>query len=141
MPKIRKSTSLKFAAVAIGVAGIVGLTISSASSLNLAGGTVAAASTTVAGCQPDPGTPITVTFGTTYTPAASGYTVTSVKLAAVDTACVGQNIKVTLQTGTAGSSLVELSGVATAGSNTLTVPAGTTIAATSVTGTSVVIYN
>ncbi|MDQ1579302.1 MAG: hypothetical protein QOD05_77, partial [Microbacteriaceae bacterium] len=38
MRRNRKSTSLKFAAVAIGVAGIVGLTISSAASLNLSGG-------------------------------------------------------------------------------------------------------
>jgi hypothetical protein len=137
MPRIRKSTSLKFAAVAIGVAGIVGLTISSAASLNLSGGSVGAGTSVVASCQPA-GTPITVTFVNAYSPSAPGYTVTSVKLGAVDAACAGQQLKVTL-TGAANASLVEVTGVVVAGTNTLAV-AGT-IAATSVVGTSVVIYN
>jgi hypothetical protein len=137
MPRMRKSTSLKFAAVAIDVAGIVGLTISSAASLSLSGGSVGAGSSVVAACQPS-GTPITVTFTNAYSSSAPGYTVTSVKLGAVDAACVGQQVKVTL-TGASSTSLVEVTGVAVAGTTTLAVPG--TIAATSVIGTSVVVYN
>ncbi|MDQ1608136.1 MAG: hypothetical protein QOE16_868 [Microbacteriaceae bacterium] len=142
MPKIRKSTSLKFAAVAIGVAGIVGLTISSASSLNLAGGTVQAGATTAASCQTSQAK---VTFGTTFAPSTTtpGYNVTSVTINSVDALCVGQQIKVTL-TDSSGNTLGEISSGttgATAGANTLNVPTGTVIPAAAVTGTSVVIYN
>ncbi len=138
MPKIRKSTSLKAAAVALGVAGIVGLTISSAASLNLAGGSVGAGTSVVAACQPA-ATPITVSFTTAYSAAApAGYTVTAVKLGAVDAACAGKSISVTLQ-GAANASLVEVTGTAAAGTVTIAVPG--TIAATSVVGTAVVIYN
>jgi hypothetical protein len=137
MPKIRKSTSLKAAAVALGVAGIVGLTISSAASLNLAGGSVGAGTSVVAACQPA-ATPITVGFTTAYSATAPGYTVTSVKLGAIDAACAGKSINVTLQ-GASNASLVEVTGTAAAGTVTITVPG--TIAATSVVGTAVVIYN
>jgi hypothetical protein len=142
MPRIRKSTSLKFAAVAIGVAGIVGLTISSAASLNLSGGSVGAGVNVVASCQPTATGAITVSFSNTYsatTPA--GYNVTSVSLGNVDAACVGEKLKVTL-TGASSASLVELTlASAVAGTNTLTVPVGTTVLATAVVGTSVVLYN
>ncbi|HEV7567643.1 MAG: hypothetical protein JWP70_2210 [Leifsonia sp.] len=141
MPRIRKSTSLKFAAVAIGVAGIVGLTISSAASLNLSGGSVGAGSSVVASCQTSG--PIGVTFTNVYTPAVSGYTVTSVKLSGVDAACLGQQLKVSL-TATGGTSLIEVTGpgaggTAVTGLNTITVTGN--ILATAVVGTSVVIYN
>jgi hypothetical protein len=141
MPKIRKSTSLKFAAVAIGVAGIVGLTISSASSLNLAGGTVGAAASVVASCQSAAAGAITVNFDNTFsatTPGGAGYSVTQVSLGNVDTNCNGQKVKVTL-TNASGASLGEFTG--TVGTtNSFTATAGT-ISAASVVGTSVVIYN
>ena len=137
MPMLRKSTSLKAAAVALGVAGIVGLTISSAASLNLSGGSVGAGTSIVAACQPA-ATPITVSFVNTYSASVPGYTVTSVKLGAIDAACAGQQLKVTLS-GAANASLVEVTGVAAAGTVTLAVPGA--IAATAVTGASVVIYN
>jgi hypothetical protein len=147
MPKIRKSTSLKFAAVAIGVAGIVGLTISSASSLNLAGGTVAAATTTVASCQTSTTGQVTVNFGNTYSTATpAGYNVTSIALGNVDPGCKGQLIKVTLTA--AGTVLGEFVGtvpttVTAPASVTLTPSASNTgtIPAATVDGTAVVIYN
>lgn len=137
MPRISKSTSLKTAAIALGVAGIVGLTISSAASLNLSGGSVGAGTSVVAACQPT-ATPITVSFVNTYSASAPGYAVTSVKLGAIDAACAGQQLKVTL-TGASNASLVELTGTAAAG--TVTLPVTGSIAATSVVGTAVVIYN
>ncbi|MDQ1583654.1 MAG: hypothetical protein QOF36_1708 [Microbacteriaceae bacterium] len=146
MPKIRRSTSLKFAAVAIGVAGIVGLTISSASSLNLAGGTVAAAATTVASCQLTG--QVSVNFDTTYSAALTtpGYAVTSVTVGNIDPNCKGQNVKVTLTA--SGTAIGEFTGAvpagATARSTVALVPTSSTtaaISATSVDGTSVVIYN
>jgi FlaG/FlaF family flagellin (archaellin) len=78
-----------------------------------------------------------------YTPAVSGYTVTSVKLSGVDAACLGQQLKVSL-TATGGTSLIEVTGpgaggTAVTGLNTITVTGN--ILATAVVGTSVVIYN
>ncbi|MDQ1575815.1 MAG: hypothetical protein QOH55_965 [Microbacteriaceae bacterium] len=151
MPKIRKSTSLKFAAVAIGVAGIVGLTISSASSLNLAGGTVAANATSLASCQSTTSA-ATVNFGTTYS--TTGYNVTTVALGNVDPNCHDEQIKVTLSDAS-GNSLGEFTGTVPAVTNPATAPFFTTITltrntATAPTGTisaltvansSVVIYN
>ena len=140
MPKLRRSTTLKAAAVALGVAGIVGLTISSAASLNLGGGSVGAGTSVVAACQPA-ATPITVGFTTAYSATApAGYTVTAVKLGAIDPACAGKSINVTLQ-GASSASLVEVTGTAAAGTVTLAIPGATTVTATSVVGTAVVIYN
>jgi hypothetical protein len=141
MPRIRKSTSLKFAAVAIGVAGIVGLTISSAASLNLAGGSVGAGTSTITSCQPAlPAPAISVTFTNAYSSSAPGpgYAVTKVTLGNVNAACAGQQVKVTL-TDSAGVSLGEVTGVAATGTNVLTL--STPVLATSVVGTQVVIYN
>ena len=137
MPKISKSTSLKAAAVALGVAGIVGLTISSAASLGVGTGSVGAGTSVVAACQPS-GTPITVSFTTAYAAATPGYTVTSIKLGAVDVACNGKSISVTLQ-GAANASLVEVTGTAATGTTTLVVPGA--ISASAVVGTAVVVYN
>ena len=145
MPKIRKSTTLKAAAVALGVAGIVGLTVSSAASLNLSGGTIGAGTTVVAACQPA-ATPITVNFTSVYSASPTpGYTVASVNLGAIAAACQGQSLKVTLAN-SSNTQLIELTGsVPTTGSGpftvSLTVPAGTPIPATSVVATSVVLYN
>ena len=80
-PKIRKSTSLKAAAVALGVAGIVGLTISSAASLNLAGG-IRRRRHERRRCVPARRIPITVSFDHHLLGDAPGYTVTGVKLGA-----------------------------------------------------------
>ena len=137
MPKNRKSTSLKLAAVALGVAGLVGLTISSAASLNLTGGTIGAGSTVVAACQTSP-TPITVSFVNSYSATTPGYTITGVKLSSLDTACAGQNVKITLE-GASNASLGEITGTAVAGANTFTL--STPISAASVVGSAVAIYN
>lgn len=137
MPKLSKSTSLKAAAVALGVAGIVGLTISSAASLGVGTGSIGAGTSVVAACQPT-GTPITVSFTTAYSATAPGYTVTQVKLGAVDAACNGKSINVTLQ-GAANASLVEVTGTAATGITTLIIPGA--ISANAVVGTAVVVYN
>ncbi len=136
--KINRKTSLKIAALGFGVAGIAGIAISSAASLSLGTGALGAGNVVVASCQPG-ATPITVGFTNTYAAATPGYTVSAVRLGAVDAACVGQQVKVTLS-GAAGASLVEATGtVAAAGVVTINVPG--TIAASGVTGTAVSIYN
>jgi hypothetical protein len=149
MPKVRKSTTLKFAAVALGVAGIVGLTISSAASLNLTGGSVGASSSVVAACQtsttgtPPTLTPITVSVNTGYDATLGGYIVTNVALGAVDAACAGENVKVTLS-GASNAKLGEWTGIAAAGSATTLTLVGTPtplVSAKDVSGTAVVIYN
>ncbi len=138
MSKIRKSTSLKIAAVALGVAGIVGLTISSAASLGVGAGSLGAGTSVVAACQPA-AAPISVGFTTTYSATApAGYTVTAIKLSAIDAACNGKSISVTLQ-GAANASIVEVTGIAAAGTVTLTVPGA--VSANAVVGTAVVVYN
>lgn len=137
MPKSRKSTSLKIAAIALGVAGLVGLTVSSAASLNLTGGTIGAGSTVVAACQASADT-IGVSYVNAYSATAPGYTITSVKLSNVDAACAGQNVKIDL-TGASNVSLGEVTGTAATGTNTFTLT--TPISATSVVGTAVAIYN
>ncbi len=136
--KLNKKTGLKAAALGLGIVGMSGIAVSSAASLSLGTGALGAGNVVVASCQPV-GTPITISYTNTYSASLPGYTVSQVKLGAVDAACVGQQLKVTL-TGASNASLVEITGtVAAAGLQTLTVTGS--IAANAVTGTSVVIFN
>lgn len=86
----------KTAAIALGVVGILGLSIAAAAQLNLGTSTLGAGTTVVASCQPE-GTPIGVAFESTFAPGAdAGYKASSLNLTSIDAACEGLNYKVTL---------------------------------------------
>ncbi len=136
--KINKKIGLKIAALGFGVTGIAGIAISSAASLSMGTGALGAGNVAVASCQPS-GTPIPVTYTTTYVAASSSYTVSAIKLGAVNAACIGQQVKATLS-GASNASIAEVTGTVTA-AGTLTIAVPGSIAANSVTGTAVAIYN
>ena len=89
----------KSAAVALAVLGVAGLSLASASTLDLTGGTLQAGVTDLTNCQT---APIAVGFGQ---PALSGgvYKVSTVTLSSVDAACKGKNVRVTLLNATGGT--------------------------------------
>lgn len=85
----------KTAAIALGVVGILGLSIASAAQLNLGTSTLGAGTTVVASCQGD--TPIGIAFENTFASGAdAGYKASSVNLTSIDAACEGLTYKVTL---------------------------------------------
>ena len=120
MLKVSAFATLKVTAVALGVAGVVGLTISGAAAFGVGTGSLGAGTTVVAACQPA-GTPIAVSFSTTDNPTKPGYTLSRITLAGIDAACNGKPISVTLA-GTSNAELVEFTGTAATGSVRLTVP-------------------
>ena len=84
----------KSAAIALAVIGIAGLSLASASTLDLTGGALQAGVTSLNGCQPETDA-VTVGFGA---PSFAGgeYGVSSVVLKGIDAACKGSTVKVTL---------------------------------------------
>lgn len=128
----------KVAAISLAVLGVAGLSLASAATLNLNGGTLAANTVVVASCQPT-ATAIKVGFGNTFKSSAStpGYDVSGVSLSAVDAACAGKSVKADL-IDAAGVSLGQVTGTATTGTTTLSAPAAG-VSATAVAKISVVI--
>ncbi|MCV2395065.1 hypothetical protein OEB99_12170 [Actinotalea sp. M2MS4P-6] len=83
----------KSAAIALAVLGVAGLSLASASTLDLTGGTVQAGVTDLTDCQTSGD--ITIGFGTPGF-AGGSYGVSSVVLQDVDAACAGKAVRVTL---------------------------------------------
>lgn len=136
----KRSTTRKAAAIGLAVVGIAGLTLASAAQLNLGASTLGAATSVVASCQPaSPAAPITVsytnTFAATPTP---GYKVSAVGLKAVDAACAGKAVKVSLL-GAGDAVLAEVTGTAAAGTATVLTAPPAGIGADSVVKVAVVI--
>ncbi|MFS0701830.1 hypothetical protein AB6N24_17800 [Cellulomonas sp. 179-A 4D5 NHS] len=120
----KSSNRRKFAAVALAVLGVSGLSLASAATLNLSGSTLAANTATVASCQPT-ATPITASFTTSFTATpAPSYKVASVALKSVDAGCAAKAVRVTLL-GASDAILGEVTGAATTGTTTFaSIPAG-----------------
>ena len=127
------SARRKSAAIALAVVGIAGLSLASAAQLNVGTGSLGATSEIVESCQPA-NTPITLGFTNAY--ASGGYRTSAVSLKAVDAACAGLAVRITVSDA-AGASLGEVVGVAAVGTTSYTLPA--TVGAATIEGVSVVI--
>ncbi len=89
----KKKNSRKALAVALGIMGVAGLSVASASTLNLtAGNEVAIGTDTFAECDTDG-----VDVNYTYYDNAGSYEIDTVYITAIDTACNGQDIQFDLQ--------------------------------------------
>lgn len=122
----KSSTTRKGLAIGLAAIGIAGLSLASAAQLNLTGGQLQAGTVAVQSCQT---AAIPVTFTSIYTVASSGYTVSTVRLSAVEAGCVGKPVKANLLR-TDGTILgVELTTTAVLTVTSFTVPAGTVLAA------------
>ena len=115
------SNRRKSAAVALAILGVAGLSLASASQLNLTSTTVQAGSVVVADCQPT-STPIAVTYTTSFT--SPDYKVATVKLAGIDAACNGKALEVKVLDSTGAALATMTSASVTSGTMTLT-PAAT----------------
>jgi hypothetical protein len=93
----KKKNSRKALAVALGIMGVAGLSVASASTLNVtAGNEVGIGVDDFANCQG--ATPITVDYNYAVNPdTASGYGVTTVVVTGIATACEDENITLTLE--------------------------------------------
>jgi hypothetical protein len=130
-----KKTHRKVVAVALGVLGVSGLSLASASTLNVnAGSNIQAGVDTVAACQGT--TPVAATFGVP-TLTSGAYKTTGVTLSGIVTACAGKSLKVAFldSTGTVSveSTVVTLpsTGSPTLAAQVVTVGAGMDSAALS----------
>jgi len=133
----------KSAALALVVLGVAGLSLASASVLNLTAGTLQAGTQDLTDCQPV-ATPVVVGFGApTFAAGVAGkYTVNSVNLTALNAACSGKNYSVTLldAAGDAIGTTTTVNAVmVTAGAASIALP--TAVAAQAIEGVAVVISN
>ena len=95
MTSAKTHKTRKTAALALAFVGVAGLSVASAAQLNLGTGSLGAGTTVVASCQG--GTPIDVSFDSTFTPGAGAeYKATNLALDSIETACEGLDYKVTL---------------------------------------------
>ncbi|MCB2177264.1 MAG: hypothetical protein KQH57_15750 [Actinomycetales bacterium] len=126
----------KSAAIALAVIGIAGLSLASASQLDLTGGTLQAGTTDLTDCQPS-GTPVVAEMSAGTFVAGTGYEAGDVSLTGIAAACTGKQIEaVLLDAG--GNALTTSASAAIGGASaTVSVPAG--ISAGSVEGIAVVI--
>jgi hypothetical protein len=115
---------------------LFGATQAFAATLNTGSGALGAGNAAVAACQAS-GAP-TGAYTVAYDPALAGYAVATVTVTNLDAGCAGKAVSLTL-TGTGGSSLGTLTGVAPAGGGSLALTPGAHVAAASVTGVSVAI--
>lgn len=132
----------KSAAVALAVLGVAGLSLASASTLSLTGGTLQAGVTDLTNCQPA-ATKVVVGFGTPALGSNGIYNVADVKLSNVDAACAGKAVKITLLSGTAPSYTqvgTEITGTLDA-TGAFSKTLGGSVAASSVSGAAVVFSN
>ena len=121
-----------FFAVTVGLIVTVAIAASAASLGGLTSTSLGANDTVVAACDTDG---VSIDYVTTYNATSRSYDVSSIDVAALDLACAGQQIKVSLANAT--TSLVEVTGVVAAPSTTLAVP--TSVSAENVARASVVI--
>lgn len=132
MSKNRRKT----AAIALAVIGIAGLSLASASQLDLTGGTLQAGTTDLTDCQPS-GTPVVAEMSAGTFVAGSGYEASDVSLTGIDGACSGKQIEAVLLD-SAGDALTTSAAATIAGTSaSVSVPTGTS--AVSVEGIAVVI--
>ena len=129
-----KKTHRKVVAVALGVLGVAGLSLASASTLNVnTGSNIQAGVATIAACQGT--TAVAATFGAPVLTAGT-YTTPSVTLSGILTACAGKSMKVAFVDGagvSVESSVVTLpaTGTGTLAAQTVVVGAGMDSAALS----------
>ncbi len=126
----------KSAAIALAVIGIAGLSLASASQLDLSGGTLQAGTTDLTDCQPV-GTPVVAEMSAGAFVDGTGYEASDVSLTGIDGSCDGKQIEaVLLDSG--GNALTTSASAAISGTSaSVSVPTG--IAAVSVEGIAVVI--
>lgn len=128
----------KTAALALGVVGVAGLSIAAAAQLNLGTGSLGAGTTVIASCQPE-GTPIGVSFESTFAPGSDpGYKATSLNLDSIAPACSGLDYKVTLTD--ASGAVLGSEATGTVSGTSITVPL-TDVPAEDVTNVAVVIHS
>lgn len=132
MAKNRRKT----AAIALAVIGIAGLSLASASQLDLTGGTLQAGTTDLTDCQPA-GTPVVAEMSAGAFVAGTGYEASNVSLTGIDAACSGKQIEAVLLDGSGAALTSSVSATIGGTSASVTVPAGTS--AESVGGIAVVI--
>ncbi|WP_062136253.1 hypothetical protein [Demequina aestuarii] len=106
----KKHNKRKFAAVALALVGVAGLSVASAATLTVdAGDEVAIGTDTFAACDTDG-----VTVDYTYAPVGSAFQIADLSVGAIDTDCNGEDIQVVLSS-SAGTELATVSGDVAAG--------------------------
>ncbi|MCL3861509.1 hypothetical protein [Actinotalea sp. K2] len=105
------STRRKSAALALAVVGVAGLTLASAAQLNVNSASLGAGTDIVAACDDDG---IDVTFTNGYSADEATYLTSAVTLGDVATACVGNDLRITLADAD-GASLAEITTTVAAG--------------------------
>ena len=126
----------KSAAVALAVIGIAGLSLASASQLDLTGGTLQAGTTDLTDCQPS-GTPVVAEMSAGTFVAGTGYEASNVSLTGIDGACTGKQIEAVLLDNGGNALGTSVSAAISGTSASVSAPAG--VAAESVEGIAVVI--
>jgi hypothetical protein len=106
-----------------------------AASLNLTSDSLGAGTATVAACQTET---LDATYATSYSASAPGYTVGTVTITGLTSACYGMAYRITLS-GAAGASLGEVTGTTPSTGTSFSATFSPAVPAASVTGISVVI--
>lgn len=134
-------TRRRFAAVALGIVGVAGLGLASASQVTIGSGTLGVGTAMVASCQG--AAPITVSFTSAWTPtpAPAAYRATQVTLSGVAAACGGSAYKIRILdgAGNAVTGLGDLTGTVPSGGGVVTSGTFTATPVTSIASVAVVI--
>jgi hypothetical protein len=124
--RTRRLAARAVVAAALGVVGVVGLSVASASQLTLTSASMQAGVVAVTGCQTGD---VTVAYTYAYDAGTTSYRVATVALQGIATGCQSKAVRVTL-VAASGASLVELTGTAAASATTtLTAPASPVVRA------------
>ncbi|MDN4480124.1 hypothetical protein [Demequina muriae] len=114
----KKHNKRKFAALALALVGVAGLSVASAATLTVdAANEVAIGTDTFAACDTDG-----VTVDYTYAQVGTDFEIADLTVGAIDTGCNGEPISVVLEN-TAGTELASVSGSVAAGAYTADVSA------------------
>jgi len=109
----------RLAAVVLGIVGVVGLGLASASQVTVGSGTLGVGTAMVASCQG--AAPITASFATTF--ASGAYQATGITLSNVNSDCVGKAYRIQLLNGSGVAIGNEMTGTVTGGAFTATITA------------------
>lgn len=113
MATTKKHTKRKYAAVALALVGVAGLSVASAATLTVdAANEVAIGTDTFSSCDTDG-----VTVDYTYAQVGSGFEIDDITVGAIAAACNGEDIQVVLEN-SAGTELAAVSGSVAAGAYT-----------------------
>lgn len=113
----------KSAAIALAIVGIAGLSLASASTLNLTGGTLQAGTEDLTDCQTS-GPVVAEMSAGAFNGTFDGYDAGDVTLTAIDATCTGKQIEAVLLDASGNTLAASASAAITGASSTVTVPAG-----------------